>query len=55
MNRIDKPYVAITEFKSDDPKQLMKELEEKASTFPDYIDRTTSISLLLVELDTKAT
>jgi hypothetical protein len=52
-NRIEKPYIAISEFEADDPAALMKELGEKASDFADSrMDRTTSISLLAVELDT---
>ena len=50
-NRIDKPYIAISEFEADDPAELMRELGEKANDFTDKIDRTTSISLLAVELD----
>lgn len=53
-NRIDKPYVSITEIEADSAEIVMRELEAKASTFSDKIDRTTSISLLAVEMDTSA-
>lgn len=49
-NRLDKQYVALTEFESDDPDALMRELAEKASSFTDTIERTTSIALLAAEL-----
>lgn len=52
-NRINKPYIAISEFEAESPDLLMKELEQKASDFTDKIDRTSSISLLAVELNTK--
>ena len=51
MNRIDQPYVAITEFEADDPAQLTKELAEKAAEFPQYIDRSRSVSVLALEID----
>jgi hypothetical protein len=45
-NRIDKPYVNVTEFEADSAEALMKELSEKASDFTDKIDRTASIFVL---------
>jgi hypothetical protein len=45
-NRIDKPYVNVTEFEADSTEALMKELAEKASDFTDKIDRTTSVFVL---------
>ncbi len=45
-NRIDKPYVNITEFEADSAEALLQELAEKASDFPDTIDRTTSVFVL---------
>lgn len=51
-NRIDKPYITISEFEAEDPAALMRELGEKAADFTDKMDRTTSVSLLAVELDT---
>jgi hypothetical protein len=45
-NRIDKPYVNITEFEAESAEALLKELAEKASDFPDTIDRTTSVFVL---------
>ena len=51
-NRIDKPYIAATEFETDNPDALMGELAAKAADFTHAIDRETSIFLLAVELDT---
>jgi hypothetical protein len=45
-NRIDKPYVNVTEFEAASAEALMKELAEKASDFTDKIDRITSIFVL---------
>lgn len=53
-NRIDKEYVAVTEFEAEDADELMRQLSEKASDFTDKIDRTTSIFVLAEELDTGA-
>ena len=52
-NRIDKPYVNVTEIEGESAEAVMKELAEKASTFPDTIDRTTSVFVLGQEI-TKA-
>jgi hypothetical protein len=51
-NRTDKSYVAVSEFETEDPDALMKELGEKASDFSDTVDRSTSIFVLALELDT---
>ncbi|WP_138921250.1 hypothetical protein [Novosphingobium pentaromativorans] len=51
-NRIDKPYISVTEIEADSPEQIMAEMGKKAAQFSDKIDRTTSIALLGVELDT---
>ncbi len=45
-NRIDKPYVNVTEIEGENAEAVMKELAEKASKFPDTIDRTTSVFVL---------
>ena len=45
-NRIDKPYVNVTEIEGESAEAVMKELAEKASKFPDTIDRTTSVFVL---------
>lgn len=45
-NRIDKPYVNVTEFEAESAEVLLKELAEKASNFPNIIDRTTSVFVL---------
>ncbi len=52
-NRIDKPYVSITEVEGESAAEIMKELAEKASDFSDKIDRSNSIFLLAKEV-TKA-
>ena len=49
-NRIDKPYVNVTEFEAESAEAVMKELAEKASDFTDKIDRTTSMFVLGEEL-----
>src|SRR5579863_9347842 len=49
-NRIDKPYVNVTEIEADSAEQVMKELAEKASDFTDKIDRTSSIFVLGQEI-----
>jgi hypothetical protein len=49
-NRIDKPYVNVTEFEADSAAALLKELAEKASKFPGTIDRTTSVFVLGKEI-----
>ena len=51
-NRIDKDYVAVTEFEAEDADTLMHALTEKASDFTDKIDRETSIFVLAEEIDT---
>jgi hypothetical protein len=50
--RIDKPYISVTEIEADNPEQIFAEMAEKASKFSEKIDRTTSIAVLGVELDT---
>ena len=45
-NRIDKPYVNVTEIEGESAEAVLKELAEKASDFPDSIDRTTSVFVL---------
>jgi hypothetical protein len=45
-NRINKPYVNVTEFEAESAEALMKELAAKASDFTDKIDRTTSMFVL---------
>jgi hypothetical protein len=50
-NRIDKPYITISEFEAEYPAALMRELGEKAADFTDKMDRTTSVSLLAVEMN----
>jgi len=45
-NRIDKPYVSVTEIEGDSADAVMKELAEKASNFSDKMDRTTSVFVL---------
>ncbi|MBP6580170.1 MAG: hypothetical protein KA199_01420 [Sphingorhabdus sp.] len=52
-NRIDKPYVNVTEIEGESAEAVMKELAEKASAFPETIDRTTSVFVLGQEI-TKA-
>jgi hypothetical protein len=49
-NRIDKPYVNVTEFEAESAEALMKELAEKASDFSDKIDRDTSVFVLGCEM-----
>lgn len=49
-NRIDKPYVNVTEIDGESAEAVMQELAEKASTFPDTIDRTTSVFVLGQEI-----
>ena len=49
-NRIDKPYVNVTEIEGESAEAVMRELAEKASTFPDTIDRTTSVFVLGQEI-----
>ena len=45
-NRVDKHYVNVTEIEGESAEAIMKELAEKASTFPDTIDRSTSMFVL---------
>jgi hypothetical protein len=45
-NRIDKPYVNVTEIEGESAEAVIKELAEKASKFSDKIDRTTSVFVL---------
>ncbi|TVV76753.1 hypothetical protein [Sphingomonas solaris] len=45
-NRIDKPYVNVTEVEGESAEAVMKELAEKASKFPSVIDRTSSVFVL---------
>lgn len=49
-NRVDKPYVNVTEVEAESAEAMMKELAEKASTFTDKIDRTTSMFVLGEEM-----
>jgi hypothetical protein len=49
-NRIDKPYLNVTEIEGESAEAVLKELAEKASTFPDTIDRTTSVFVLGQEI-----
>jgi hypothetical protein len=49
-NRIDKPYVNVTEIEGDSAEAIMKELGEKASNFTDKIDRATSVFVLGKEI-----
>jgi len=49
-NRVDKPYVNVTEVEAESAEAVMKELAEKASTFTDKIDRTTSMFVLGEEM-----
>lgn len=51
-NRIDMPYVSVTEFEADNADDLVRELAEKASEFPDTIDRTRSVFVLGREIST---
>jgi hypothetical protein len=54
-SRIDKPFISITEVEAENAEAVMRELAEKASDFTgSHLDRTTSISLLGLELDTSA-
>lgn len=45
-NRVDMPYVSVTEFEAEDSDELLRQLGEKASDFPDSIDRSRSIFVL---------
>jgi len=45
-NRIDMPYVSVTEFEAENADDLVGELADKASKFPATIDRTRSIFVL---------
>jgi hypothetical protein len=49
-NRIDKPYVNVTEIEGESAETIMKELAEKASAFSDKIDRNTSMFALGKEI-----
>ena len=49
-NRVDKPYVNVTEVEAESAEAVMKELAKKASTFTDKIDRTTSMFVLGEEM-----
>jgi hypothetical protein len=49
-NRIDRPYVNVTEIEGDSAEAIMKELAEKASKFSDKIDRSTSVFVLGKEI-----
>lgn len=49
-NRIDKPYVNVTEIEGESAEAVMKELAEKASDFTDKIDRSTSVFVLAREI-----
>ena len=53
-NRIDKPYVNITEIEGESAEAILRELAEKASTFPETIDRTTSVFVLGREITRSA-
>jgi len=45
-NRIDHPYVNVTEIEGESAEAILKELAEKASDFPDTIDRSNSVFIL---------
>lgn len=45
-NRIDKPYVNVTEIEGESAEAILEELAQKAATFPETIDRTTSMFVL---------
>ena len=49
-NRIDKPYVNVTEIEADNAEAVMAELAQKASDFTDKIDRATSVFVLGCEM-----
>jgi hypothetical protein len=54
-NRVNKPYVNVTEFEADSAEALMKELALKASDFTDKMDRTTSMFVLGTEITKEKT
>jgi hypothetical protein len=50
-NRIDKPYINVTEFEAESLEELHRQLGQKASNFDgSKMDRTTSIFLLGEEI-----
>lgn len=50
-NRVNKPYINVTEFECDDLETLNRQLGEKASDFDgSFMERTTSIFLLGEEI-----
>lgn len=50
-NRVDKPYINVTEFECDSLEELNRQLGEKAQDFEgSLMDRTTSIFLLGEEI-----
>lgn len=54
-NRIDKPYVNVTEIEADSYEQVMQQLGEKASDFTgSRMDRDTSIFVLGREITSEA-
>jgi len=53
-NRIDKPYIGVTEIEGESAEAVMKQLAEKASSFTDKMDRTTSVFVLGREIADKS-
>lgn len=50
-NRIDKPYVSVTEVEAESAADVMKQLAEKASDFSgSFLDRDTSVFVLAQEI-----
>ncbi|MBB4860698.1 hypothetical protein HNO88_004042 [Novosphingobium chloroacetimidivorans] len=52
-NRVNKPYLSVTEFECDDLEELNRQLAAKAADFEgSKMDRTTSMFVLAEELST---
>lgn len=49
-NRIDKPYLNVTEIEAESAEAVMAQLAQKASTFSDVIERSTSVFVLGQEI-----
>jgi hypothetical protein len=49
-NRIDKPYLNVTEIEGESAEAIMQQLAQKASTFTDKMDRSTSVFVLAREI-----
>lgn len=49
-NRTDRPYANVTEIEAESAEIVMQQLAERASTFPDSIDRDSSIFVLAREI-----